>query len=99
MDFSVIARAGLSVPDVAGIAGISRVMLWKYAQGIAQPSARPYKGVHHLPRLKLTLAILEKLIEKGSLPRKIENREQRLALVARLKALVDERVALQSANQ
>lgn len=106
MDFSIIDKAGLTKAEAASIIGVSDVMLWKYMKQGNQPR-ETYKGVPIRLRCSVTLAVLSKLVELGKLPKKDapfsknmdpEQKARREAVCAKLKQLVDDKVAQHQAN-
>lgn len=106
MDISVIKTAELTLDEAAEIVGVSAVMMWKYSKG-ATPRKNT-KGPDIGARLAMLLYVLERLIEKGALPKPDlrvttrthpEIKARRVAVVERLKQLVDTRLAAVSANE
>ena len=107
MEYDLIYRAGLTRQEAANIIGVSHVILWKWeTQGVLP---RPqFKGVPLRHRVETFLRILDKLIERGSLPlpnltfskrMDDEMKARRAALVAKLKSLLDSKVAALPANE
>ena len=108
LDFNCVKKAGLTCQEAADIMGVSKVMMWKYVAGKATPRNVLFMGVDIRARATVFTAVLTKLLEKGSLPKvdlawaprmHPEKKERRAAVVAKLKQLVDQRVAMASANE
>jgi len=108
MDFSIVAKAGLTTSDVSQILGVSQVMAWKYVTGRATPRKELFKGRDLRARAAVMIYVLEKLVEKGSLPKPELHWSPRLTeelvlkrktITKRIAALVDERVAVSAANK
>lgn len=106
MDFTLITKAGLTRQEAADIVGVSHVILWKWTKGQAEPR-EVFMGVPLRRRVEVFLAILDKLIEKGALPKANltfskrmdqEMKDKRKAVVTKLRQLLDERVASTLAN-
>lgn len=107
-EYDIITRAGLTVPEAAAIADVSPVIMWKYVKGTAEPRNGTYKGKDLRRNIHVTLTVLNKLVEKGSLPKvdlefsprlHPEKKAKRAAIVQKIKALVAERVELSTANE
>lgn len=108
MDFKVVVEAGLTNQEAADILGVSKVMMWRYTTGQAEPRRVPYKGVDIKTKAEVMLYALNKLVEKGSLPKPElkwaprmhhELKARRDGMVQKIKKLVDERVAKALANE
>jgi len=106
MDFQVITKAGLNNSDVATILGVSQVSVWKYRKGVAAPR-KNFMGVPIQARMNTLMHVLERLLERGSLPKvdlafaknmDPERKAKRAAVMKKIKQLVDERVAQEAAN-
>ena len=107
MQYDLIYRAGLTRQEAADLIGVSHVILWKWEKRGALP--RPvYQGVPLRHRVEVFLRILDKLIERGSLPlpnlsfskrMDDETKARRAALVSKLKSLLDSKVAAAPANE
>jgi len=107
MDYSIITKAGLTTQEIADIVGISNVSMWKYVKGTAKPR-KEVAGMPIARRLETTLYVLDRLLAKGSLPKvdlafaknmDAERKAKRAAVAAKIKKLVDERVAEPLANE
>lgn len=101
MDWTIITKAGLSKTDAAQLLGVSHVMVWKYGRG-AKPVGETKK------RAEILLFILERLVEKGVLPKvdipptrrmAPEVKERRDRLIKKLNDLLEQRLELASANE
>ena len=107
MDFRIIKKAGITTAEAASIVGVSAVMMWKYMAGESEPREL-FKGVPIRLRTRVLLAVLTKLVDNKSLPKKAiafhkrmteEHKQKRLVLVEKLKKLVDDRVVAALANE
>lgn len=99
MDFSLIRKAGITDQEVAKMLGVSQVTVWKYRTGNAAPKRGDLGR-----RTEVLLYVLERLLEKGALPKPEldfhprmdpELKERRAAVVAKIGALVSDRIARQ----
>lgn len=107
MDYSIVARAGITTAEFAQLVGVSRVMAWKYIKNGIEPRNRA-KGLNVRQRVIVSLLVLTKLVEKGALPKPElaaattmhpDIRAARNRMLAKLKELVDSRVAQEPANR
>lgn len=106
MDFDLIKKAGLTIPEAADMVGISHVSMWQYVNRGVKPR-KVYKGLPLQHRCRVFLHILDRLVANGSLPKKDlafypamphELRERRDQMLGRIKKLFDERVDNSLAN-
>ena len=108
LEFDIITKAGLTVPEAALIADVSSVIMWKYVHGKAEPRNGKFKGKDLRRNVQVTLTVLTKLVDKGALPKldlefsprlHPENKAKRASMVQKIKALVAERVEISPANE
>ena len=106
MNYDLITKAGLTRQEFADLIGVSHVMVWKWEkQGVVPRET--WNGAPLRKRVEVALTILDKLIEKGQLPKKDlafvkrmhpEVRERRAQVNKKIRQLLDDRVALTPAN-
>lgn len=101
MDFSILAKAGITDQEAAKIIGVSHVSVWKYRTGRALPTRNNI-------RVQTLLYVLTRLVEKGSLPKvdlafskrmEPEIKARRETVWNKVEQLVNERVAKASTNE
>jgi hypothetical protein len=94
-------------PSLFVVVGISNVSMWKYVKGTAKPR-KEVAGMPIARRLETTLYVLDRWLAKVSLPKvdlafaknmDAERKAKRAAVAAKIKKLVDERVAEPLANE
>lgn len=88
MDFSILDKADLSDAEVADILAVSDIMVYKYRRKGATPR-QVYGGADLYRRVDVTLKVIERLVEKGQLPRPQPKTTRDPELRARRAAAID----------